>query len=296
MDGEHDLFSRAVGVMDEEGPVQAFCLGGKGVAVCGEPLLVALAQSFGAPGDHAVAAFARSELGAALVGKRLLGGIEDLHEVAAHALFGDRLDARGSLLNRLEEIAEQQALGEAAERCRRRQARSLACVSHQDLGDAARSVAAGVRPVAKNADTLAGAGEKLGERKPEHDGAAFLRRPRQARAELHGGRKIDPQPNGVRRLPFPLAHEEMVGASRAPPIDAGAGIVVVEMTELPEGLARPRAPAAMAAMGHGMGDALCLDQERWHARGKRVGLGLLGRKRMQSFRLAIGQAQITPAA
>jgi hypothetical protein len=27
-----------------------------------------------------------------------------------------------------------------------------------------------------------------------------------------------------------------------------------------------------------------------------VGLGLLGRKRMQSFRLAIGQARITPAA
>ena len=68
------------------------------------------------------------------------------------------------------------------------------------------------------------------------------------------------------------------------------------MAELPEGLARPGAPAAMAAMGDGMGDALCLDQERGHARGKRVGLGLLGRKRMQSFRLAIGQARITPAA
>ena len=68
------------------------------------------------------------------------------------------------------------------------------------------------------------------------------------------------------------------------------------MTELPEGLARARAPAAMAAVGHGMGDALRLDQERGHARGKRVSLGLLGRKRMQSFRLAIGQARITPAA
>jgi hypothetical protein len=68
------------------------------------------------------------------------------------------------------------------------------------------------------------------------------------------------------------------------------------MPELPEGLARPRTPAAVAAMGHGMGDALRLDQERRHARGKRVSLGLLGRKWMQSFRLAIGQARITPAA
>jgi hypothetical protein len=45
-----------------------------------------------------------------------------------------------------------------------------------------------------------------------------------------------------------------------------------------------------------MGDALRLDQERRHARGKRVSLGLLGRKWMLSFRLAIGQARITPAA
>ena len=33
VDGEHDLFGRTVGVMDEEGPAQAPCLGGKSVAV-----------------------------------------------------------------------------------------------------------------------------------------------------------------------------------------------------------------------------------------------------------------------
>ena len=68
------------------------------------------------------------------------------------------------------------------------------------------------------------------------------------------------------RLPFALAHEEMIGASRAPPIDAGARVVVVEMAELPEGLARSGAPAAVAAMGDGMGDPLRLDEQRRHAR------------------------------
>src|SRR6185503_8775119 len=73
VDGEHDFFGRAVGVVDQEGPVQALCLGGQRVAVRGQPLLVALAQSLGAAGDHAVAAFARAEFGAALVRKRLFG-------------------------------------------------------------------------------------------------------------------------------------------------------------------------------------------------------------------------------
>ena len=70
------------------------------------------------------------------------------------------------------------------------------------------------------------------------------------------------------RLPFALAHEEMVGARRAPPVDAGKGVVLVEMAELPEGLAGSGAAAAMNAVGDGMGDALRLDQERRHARRK----------------------------
>ena len=38
------------------------------------------------------------------------------------------------------------------------------------------------------------------------------------------------------------------------------------MAELPEGLAGSGAPAAVAAMGDGMGDPLRLDKQRRHAR------------------------------
>ena len=142
--------------------LKPLCLGDKRVAVACEPLLIAFAQIFGASGDHAVPAFARGEFGAALVGQSLLGGIEDLHEMAAHALRRDCFDTLGRFLHGLEEIAEQEAFGEAAQSCRRRQARRLAGIAHQNLGDPARGAAAGVRPAAEHADALAATGEKLG--------------------------------------------------------------------------------------------------------------------------------------
>ena len=50
---------------------------------CFEQLLaIAVAQRFGAIGDPAFAAFGFDELGAAVVGQRFLGGVEDLHEMA----------------------------------------------------------------------------------------------------------------------------------------------------------------------------------------------------------------------
>src|SRR4029077_4853615 len=115
-----------------------------------EPLLIAFAQIFRASGDHAVPAFACGEFGAALVRECLFGGIEDLHEMTAHALCRDRLDALGRSLPGLEEIAEKEAFGEAAQSCRRRQARRLVRIPDQNLGDPARSVAAGIRPAAEH--------------------------------------------------------------------------------------------------------------------------------------------------
>ena len=66
---------------------------------CGalEPLLVALAQCLDAAGDHPVPAFDRGELGAAIVRKRLLGGIEHLDEMAAHALAPRWLRGRSAV-------------------------------------------------------------------------------------------------------------------------------------------------------------------------------------------------------
>jgi hypothetical protein len=48
------------------------------------------------------------------------------------------------------------------------------------------------------------------------------------------------------------------------------------VAELPKGLARPGAAAAVGAVSHGVSDTLRLDEERGHARRKPVGLGFLG--------------------
>src|SRR5512136_411608 len=100
----------------------------------------------------------------------------------------------------------------------------------------------------------------------------------------------------MRCFPFALAHEEVVRARRAPPVDAGLRIVVVEMPKLPKGLARSGAPAPMGAMGHGVGDPLRLDQQRRHARSQTMGLGLLGWKWLERSLLALGHAWLTLTA
>ena len=91
-------------------------------------------------------------------------------------------------------------------------------------------------------------------------------------------------------LPFALAHEEAIGVRRAPPVDAGRRVVAVVKTELPERLARPRAAAAVGAMGDGMRHALRLDEKRGHARRQAMGLGFLGRKRLKLSFPRVGQA------
>src|SRR5262249_47032828 len=142
---------------------------------------------------------------------------------------------------------------------------------------------------------LPAAGQEFGEGKREHHGAALLCGLGEARAEAHRQRKVDPKPDRVRRFPFALADEKVVGTRGAPPVDARLGVVIVEMAKLPEGLARSCAPAAMTAVGDGMRNALRLDKQRRHARSERVSLWLLGRKRMEGFRRARRQSQITPS-
>ena len=139
-----------------------------------QPRLIAPAQSLGAAGDHAVLAFARGELGAAGIGQRLLGGIEHLHEMAAHPLRRDLLQPRAGLRHRLEKIAEQETFGEAAEAWRAAAGSPRPVVAHEDLSDAPGRIAAPVWQAADQADALAAAGEKLGQSERQHDRAAFL--------------------------------------------------------------------------------------------------------------------------
>ncbi len=151
-------------------------------------------------------------------------------------------------------------------------------VAHEDLGNPAGGGASGEGRPAKDPDALAAAGEELGEGKRKHHGPAFLRDIGERGAETHRRREIDPQPHRMGGLPFALAHEQMVGACRAAPIDASPRVVLIEMTELPERLTGTRAAPAMRPMGDGVSDALRLDEERRHARRQPMGLGFLARK------------------
>src|SRR4051812_20616452 len=67
------------------------------------------------------------------------------------------------------------------------------------------------------------------------------------------------------------------------------------MAELPEGFAGAGAAAAMRAVGHGVGDALRLDEEGRHARGQPMGLGFLGRKRLKGSLPRVGQDSDHPS-
>src|SRR5262249_3901374 len=103
---ENNLLGRPIGVVHDEGPAEPAHRLNEITAVLLEALLVALAQGLGTPGYHAVSAFARGELGAATVGEGLLCWVQHLHEMPAHALHRDLLQAFGRLRHRLEKIAE----------------------------------------------------------------------------------------------------------------------------------------------------------------------------------------------
>ena len=230
-----------------------------------QPLLISPAQALHAVGDPAVAAGGAQELGAPLVGQRLLGGIEDLHQMADGAVGGERLDVLARLRDRIEEIAEQKRAGEARQmRLGRlgRGERRLVLMREDRLGDVRGGLAARGRVrEPEEGDALGPAHEQLCRRQHEHQRALALGRGGEVAAEIHGGGQVRPQPNRVRRLPFALAHVKMVRARRAPPVDLARGVALAELAELPERLARARAAAAVDAVRDRLRDALGLDQD-----------------------------------
>ena len=89
MQREQGLFCRPVSVMHDRGPFEAARRVRDRSLVGSEPRLELISQRFGALGEKAVVVLCGKELRAPLVGKRLLGGIEDLHEMASDARSGE---------------------------------------------------------------------------------------------------------------------------------------------------------------------------------------------------------------
>ena len=82
------------------------------------------------------------------------------------------------------------------------------------------------------------------------------------RVPAHAGTIGDPEIDGLRRLPFRLAHEEPVGAGALSPIDALGGIALGEGSVLPETVAAAGAPPPMHALRHCGGNPFGRHQQR----------------------------------
>ncbi len=164
-------------------------------------------------------------------------------------------------------------------------ARPAADLLEQFLGDALGRMALGRRRGhAHHADALAALDQEFGHGEHQNERAILLRRAGEIAFEHHRRRLIRPQPSRVRRLPFALAHEQAVGGGRAAPVDQLPRVALLELAELPEGLAGSGAAAAVDAEHDGHGDAARFEHERGQAVGERE------RPRLQVDHLAAGAA------
>ena len=252
--------------------------------VRGELLLVVGAQGLDPVGDPALVAFRRAELHAALVGQRLLGGIEHLHQVAGDAALGHLVEARGDGLradrgNRRTAArwrsgrAGPAAAGSSAPRRRPRAPPASRRCARWPCGSpsaASGPISAMRSPARTSSSAMASVSTSARSR---------LEIARQVAAEDHGRRDVRPEPEGVRRLPFALAHVEVVGAGGAAPVDDGGGVARLELAELPEGLAGPGPAPAVDAVGHGVGDVQRVEDQLGQAIGKRRAPRLRARRR-----------------
>ena len=106
--------------------------------VIGAPVL-------GPSGGNASAVFRLDEFDPAPIGKRLLGWIDDLHDMALSTTTGQLRDGPPHFGNIAPEIREQNHLGERGGRETWRQARALVAIDYDRLSDPLDDVAAACR-------------------------------------------------------------------------------------------------------------------------------------------------------
>ncbi len=124
---------------------------------------------------------------------------------------------------------------------------------------------------------FAAADAQVGEGERDHRRAIDFRRLGEARSEAHRRRPVEPNPDGMRRLPLPLAHVSVFFAGRPPPVDFRGRLAGDERPELPEGLAGSGAAPSVNAVPHRLRHVARGDDEAWQAR--REGGGLLPNRR-----------------
>jgi hypothetical protein len=100
---------------------------------------------------------------------------------------------------------------------------------------------------AQRPDPLAAAGEQHGEGERDGQRAARFGRPGPIRSPGETRIGIDPKQRRLRGFFFAFAHIKAFTARGAAPVDELGAVFRAMVAELPEGFARPGAPAAMRA-------------------------------------------------
>ncbi len=250
--------------MNGEAPALGANDRGDRVAVRGEATDIIVAEPLGLADAHHDRRIDVEKLGMTGEGECLLDRIGDHQEVPAGAAGCDIVDPRREHVGLHEEIADKHGAHARRQRAGRRQVVARAAlVEHQRLGEALDDGAGGERSrQSEQPDALAAAHQQVGGGESEHDRTVELRLQRQARRVGHRIGAVDPDPDGVRRFPFALAHVEPVVAGGAAPVDTARGFSGDEGAELPKILAGAGAAAPVHAVHRRRGDLLRGDDQR----------------------------------
>ena len=197
------------------------------VAMDCQPLVIGLAQILRASHHEAQLFLDPLEFGAARKGQIFLRRVEHLDHVAANAVCGIGFHARDDFIGGRKEIADEDHLRKAGYALGRRQTchaclvRALLRLVDQGMGHAAERRPAGRRreAVSERGHAFPALHQQRGQGERENGGAVLLAAGREVGGIIHRGRAVAPDPDALRRLALRLAHEEMGGARRMPPVD-----------------------------------------------------------------------------
>ena len=258
---------RLVGAVSGEAPSGGASQGGKAVTMGGETLYIGRTQILGAPRQHLALALHAQKAHPTVIRQAFLGGVQDLEQVASAAQARQPI---GQTIQRIEKIPHQnrgRVEGEPHIRPLPRRALQGRGQTLQCSGSGG-----GSQPAIQQRHPLATPDQQCRQGQKQQFRPMAFGGQMGGGPPIHGGRAIAPHPNGLGRRPFALAQEQLVGASRLPPVDGSGGIARLGMAELPETLTRPGAAASMGALGHRSRDPAGLHQQRRQKSGKVLGL------------------------
>jgi hypothetical protein len=265
---------------------QRLTAGKPGLAIIG-------GNRLGAAGDQFLAGFGVTEFGAAGIGKHFLGRIGDLDDVSADAAPGGGADTGLEGLIGVEKISDEDDVAHAADLAEFRQGVLHRCVRQCQRQPFGRVSRGNGFHHAGAADALARAGEDLGQRQHEHQGAALLGDDCNVGLVEHGRRLVGPEPDGVGCFPLAIADIETVVAGGAAPVDTRQRFAFDIGPKLPEGFADAALAAAVPAGDDGVGHAPGFGEAIGQQRRALTGAGKRIKPRSRSGQLADRRHRLT---